>query len=238
MAATPPSGVVSEAVLLFNVPRLVLNPEESFLARAPFSAETCDRPEDLTRRITETAYKMIILSLPSGGFEPQDILYILRYQKCASSHAVLVVLAPNEKIPEYRSYLSKGITAVFPLGSPAANLETALAAILQVAPRLNTRIMVRLSAHVHKQASRHLCQAVDLSRTGMFVATALKLPLGGEVEFELLLPNRPVPLSGMARVARHSAGMRDKADGMGLVFSSFTADGRARLNAFLESREP
>ena len=97
--------------------------------------------------------------------------------------------------------------------------------------------MVRLSARVHQQASRHLYQAVDLSRTGMFVATVLKLPVGSAVVFELLLPNRQASLSGEARVARLSAGMRDKADGMGLAFSSFTADGRARLKAFLDSAE-
>ena len=232
------SGPGELRVLLFNVPRANLDPDTCFLSRAPFSVESYAKAEEMMPRLDKTAFKMVILNLPFGGFEPRDIIYTLRHQNRPSSHAILVVLAPDDKIAEYQSYLTKGVSALFPLSAPAANLETALAAILQVAPRVETRVMVRLSAKVHQLASKHLCQALNLSRTGMFVATTLDLPTGSEVTFELLLPNHPAPLVGEARVARQTKGMGSRTNGLGLSFASFKTDGRARLEAFLKSIPP
>jgi Tfp pilus assembly protein PilZ len=148
-----------------------------------------------------------------------------------------VVLCPDEKITEYKPYLSKGVSALFPLSAPPANLETALGAILQVAPRVETRIMVRLSAKVHQMASKHLCQVTNISRSGMFVATNLNLPSGCEVTFELLLPGQPMTVTGEARVARQTLGAGNRTNGLGLSFVSFKMDGRARLDAFLHSTD-
>jgi len=225
-------------VLLFNIPRTTLDPDACFLARGPFAVESCTQADDLNQRLDKTAYKMVILNLPSGGLEPRDILYTLRHQKHASSNAILVVFSPDDKLAEYQPCLSKGITALFSLNAPAGSTIPALSAILQVAPRVNSRLMVRLSAKLHQGASKHLCQTQNLSRTGMCVATALIPPIGSEVTVELLLPNQPAPLMGEARVARHVLGARNSPAGMGLHFISFKTDGRARLDAFLEHAAP
>ena len=225
-------------VLLFNIPRDTLDPETCFLARTPFRAEACSQADELNQRLDKTAYKMIILHLPSAGLEPRDVIYTLRHHSHPSSKAILVVLAPDDKIAEYKPYLAKGLSALFPLGAPAANLETAIAAILQVAPRVSTRVMVRLTAKVNQQATKHLCQALNLSRSGMLVATNLNLPTGSDVTFELLLPNQPIPLTGEAKVARSIRGAGDHSTGLGLTFASFKLDGRARIDAFLKLVAP
>lgn len=225
-------------VLLFNIPPRNFDLGASFLAREPFRAETCSSVEELLSHTGQTAYKLIVLQLPLGGFEPRDILYAVRQEKHPSRKAILVVLCPDDKMAEYRPYLTKGVSALFPLSAPAAHLETALGVLLKVAPRVSMRIMVRLNAQVHQMASKHLCQVLNISRTGMFVATNLNLPGGTEVAFELLIPGQPSPVAGEAQVAWHSRGVGGASTGLGLKFTSFKDDGHARFDAFFHAAAP
>jgi DNA-binding NarL/FixJ family response regulator len=225
-------------VLLFNVPPSSLDPGACFLGRNPFAAEACSQGEDFVQRVNKTEYKLVILALPSGGLDPVDVIYNVRQEKAASRCAVIVVLAPDDKVQAFQPFLAKGISSIFPLSAPALNLETALAGMLKVAPRIAARIMVRLAAKVQQFSAKHLCQATNISQTGMFVATNLTLPSGAEVVFELLLPNQPSPILGEAKVARHSRGIGAGSSGLGLHFTMFKLDGRNRIEAFLEAATP
>jgi len=225
-------------VLLFNIPAPLLDRRNGLLARPPFEADECALAEELHQRLEKIHYKMVILNLPTAGLEPRDILYSLRHLKKASSDAIIIVLAPEDRMADYRSYLSKGLSALFSHSTPPAEIEIHIGRLAHVAPRVESRIMVRLRAKLKQSQGVILCQALNLSLTGLFVATSMKFPVGSDVLFELLLPQSRVPISGEAKVVRHAVGSRDKSDGMGLTFTSFKADGKAGLKTFIDQKLP
>jgi len=96
---------------------------------------------------------------------------------------------------------------------------------------VDSRIIVRLKAKTQLGHRVVLCQALNLSFTGMFVATSMTFPVGSDVLFELMLPQARFPLEGEARVVRHSSGLREHSIGMGLTFLSFKHDGAEALRA-------
>lgn len=226
-------------VLLFNVPAPLLDRTDGLLTRPPFAVEECAMAEELHQRLEKIRYKMVILNLPSAGLEPRDILYTLRHLKKASSEAIIIILAPEDHILEYKAYLTKGLSALLSHTAPPREIEIQIARLAQVSPRVESRIMVRLKAKLQQhQHGVVLAQALNLSITGLFVATSMKFPVGCEVLFELLLPQSRVPISGEAKVVRHSTGSRDRSDGMGLTFTSFKADGKNALKAFIDQKLP
>jgi Tfp pilus assembly protein PilZ len=225
-------------VLLFNISPDMMDLAGGLLSRPPFLVEMCTQATDLQQRVNQTAYKMILLNLPSAGMEPRDILYTLRNEKRPSSKSVLIILAPPDRIAEYRSYLSKGVSALFAHGSRPQDVEDVIARLTQVSPRVDSRIMVRLKAKLQQTKGPILCQAMNLSMSGMFVTTAMKFPVDSEVLFELLLPQNRMALNGEGKVIRHALGSRDRADGMGILFVSFKADGQKTLKTFIEQKLP
>ena len=225
-------------MLLFNVPAPLLDRRNGLLARPPFVVEECALAEELNQRLEKIRYKMVILNLPSAGLEPRDILYSLRHMKKASSDAIIIVLAPEDRVADYRSYLPKGLSALFSHAKPPQEVEIQIARLAQVAPRVESRIMVRLRAKLQQNQGVVMAQALNLSLTGLFVATSMKFPVGCEVMFELMIPQSRIAISGEAKVVRHSTGSRDKSDGMGLTFTSFKADGKTALKAFIDQKLP
>jgi len=225
-------------VLLFNVPAPLLDRRDGLLSRPPFVVEECALPEELNPRLEKIRYKMVILNLPSAGMEPRDVLYTLRHQKKASSEAIIVVLAPADRMTEYKAYLTKGMSALLSHASPPREIEIQIARLAHVSPRVESRVMVRLKAKLQQSHGVVLAQALNLSITGLFVATSMKFPVGSDVLFEILIPQSRMPISGEAKVVRHAAGSRDKSDGMGLTFISFKADGQAALKTFIDQKLP
>jgi len=225
-------------VLLFNVPDHLMDRADGILARPPFVVEECSLADELRSRVEKNRYYLMILNLPVKGFDPREILYTLRHQKRASSDSILILLAPDDILPEYRVYINKGISALFPHSTPCAEIENAIARLTHIAPRVDSRIIVRLKAKTQLGHRVVLCQALNLSFTGMFVATSMTFPVGSDVLFELMLPQARFPLEGEARVVRHSSGLREHSIGMGLTFLSFKHDGAEALRALVERSLP
>ena len=225
-------------VLLFNVPTGAIDLVDGLLARPPFEVDRCALSEELMQRLDKIAYQLVILSLPSAGLEPRDILYTLRNEKRPSSKSIVIILAPRDRIAEYQAYLGKGVSALFAHGAQPQEVEGAIARLTQVAPRVESRIMVRLKAKIQQTHGVILCQAMNLSLSGMFVTTSMKFPVDSEVVFELLLPQTRIALNGEGKVVRHASGSRDKSDGMGILFVSFKADGQKILKTFIDQKLP
>jgi len=69
-------------------------------------------------------YYLMILNLPVKGFDPREILYTLRHQKRASSDSILILLAPDDILPEYRSTSIRASAPCSPIPRPAPRLKT------------------------------------------------------------------------------------------------------------------
>jgi hypothetical protein len=227
-----------QKVLLFHLPQEMIAIHLGILSRPPFSVEAMTPAGELLHRLESTAYRLLILGLPEGGMTPKNVLPVIRGANAPCAHSILIVLPPASLVQEYRHYLDKGVNAVVSSSAACDALEVEIARQIQVAPRADARIMVRLKVKIQDQTTSHLCQTGNLSVSGMFLVLAHKPPVGSTLSFELMLPGLRLPVAGDARVARHASGGREKLDGVGVVFTDFKADGRTGLVRFVEGRLP
>jgi len=225
-------------VLLFNFPQEMIVLRMGLLSRPPFAPDIAPNPLELVRRLETISYQIAILGLPFQETEFKDVLPLIRGEKRPNRRCILIVLAPPDQFEGLKPHLGKGLNALLPRTAPPGVLETEIARQTHVAPRVETRQMVRLKAKITQTPSALICQTLNVSASGMFLSSMIKIPVGTEFEFELALPRLKLPVSGRARVMRHSAQEKEKRDGMGVEFISFRTDGRALLMDFLAHLPP
>jgi c-di-GMP-binding flagellar brake protein YcgR len=99
--------------------------------------------------------------------------------------------------------------------------------------RKSPRIQVDLDVSLEAGGVLWREKAVDLSQGGVklaLTATSVKLPLGGNVEVRIVLPDRHLEISLTALVWRRED------SGVALMFLDAEGEARARLAEFVESR--
>ena len=74
----------------------------------------------------------------------------------------------------------------------------------------------------------------DLSPGGVFLVSPRTLPVGGEVDLRLLIPESDSPLDITALVTRIEQGSRDADSGMAVEFVEITDEQRSRLESLVE----
>jgi hypothetical protein len=224
-------------VLLFNFPQEMIALRLGLLSRPPFAVDAAPNPVELVRRLETVRYRMAILGLPAQGVGFKDILPLARGEGHPNTRCILIVLATPDRLEEMRPFLGKGLNALLSRSATPVELEAEIARQTHVAPRVETRQMVRLKAKIAQTPSALICQTLNISASGMFLSSMKKVPIGTVIDFELALPRLKLPVSGQARVVRHSLQEKEKRDGMGAAFLSFRIDGREKLMEFL-SRLP
>ncbi|MEW6365573.1 MAG: PilZ domain-containing protein [Acidobacteriota bacterium] len=221
-------------VLLFNLPRHLDALRAGLLARPPFAVEEVSRAGELLRRLESTQFGMVIMNLPGDGIDIEQILPVIRSRGIPSARCILMLLVPEAHLEARRPLLSRGVNALLSAAAQTDELEAAIARQIEVAPRVNARVMVRVKARVQLGQASFIFQTVNVSATGMFLACATTLPVDSFFSFELVLPGTSTPLVGEARVVRHAAHGRESSLGMGTSFTSLRHDGRQILQNFLD----
>ena len=220
-------------VLLFHFPQEMIALRMGLLSRPPFVVDAAPTPAELVRRLETVRYRIAILGLPAQGMEFKDVLPLVRGEGRLNARCILIVLASPDHLEEMRPSIGKGLNGLLSRSAAPADLEAEIARQIHVAPRVETRQMARLKAKIAQSPSALICQTLNVSASGMFLSSMIKLPVGTVFDFELALPRLKLPVSGRARVVRHSSQEKEKRDGMGAEFISFTTDGRAQLMDFL-----
>jgi uncharacterized protein (TIGR02266 family) len=151
-----------------------------------------------------------------------------------SHRGAVVLLTPGERVAEHEAYLREGLNAVLPLTSPPEAVEAEIARQVSVAPRANSRIMVRLKAAIRAPSAHILCQTSNLSSTGLFLAHKANLPVGTVFTFELMLPGAKKPVAGEAKVVRHAVAEKEKVEGMGAAFTALAPEDRKLIQDFVD----
>jgi hypothetical protein len=151
------------------------------------------------------------------------------------------VVASNGGLDRAAHLLGHGATRVIDALAAPYSLHSLLPELLNVAPRVAAEAPVRLGIALAPDtsmpsASRRstVCRTLNLSATGMLVATEREEPPGTLVPFELALSDQAPPLRGWAEVIRVATPPKEAAPGLGLRFRAFSSDGRRRFSAYLE----
>jgi hypothetical protein len=220
-------------VLLFNFPQDMIGLRMGLLARPPFVVDPTTQAGELARLLETVAYRLIILCLPVPGLEFEGLFSLIRGEGRKSARCILMATAEDALLESLKPRVGRGLNALLPRSVSAADLEAEIARQIQVAPRSDARVMARLRARLVRTSSSLICQTGNISSTGMFLVSKMKLPVSTSFEFELAIPRLKLPVAGEGRVVRHAATDREKMDGMGAAFLAFKADGRQQLLNFL-----
>lgn len=225
-------------ILLYRFPDRFMKVRLGLLSRPPFICESAARSGEFFHRLEMTLYRMLILTLPDREMDLEDLLPLIRKEGAPSSRAILAVLAPPRHLSEFRPLLGKGLNALVSLDDPPEALEEAIGRQVEVAPRVNARVMVRLQARLTHNMTALLCQTANVSASGMFLELNRKIPVGSEFVFELAVPGGKEPVAGTGVIVRHGDPEREGRDGMGAAFTAFKGQGEAALKEFLAHRVP
>jgi hypothetical protein len=220
-------------ILLYRFPDRFLRVRQGVLSRPPFICALANRPPEFFHRLEMEFYRMIILHLPDGSMEFGKLLPLLRAEGRPTSRSVIMVLSPPAHLGEFQPYLGKGLNVLLSDEAPPEELESAVARQTEVAPRVETRVMVRLQARLIHNMTALVCQTANLSVSGMFLELNRKIPVGSEFVFELALPGVKEPVAGTGLIVRHADPEREGRDGMGAAFTGLKGRGDALLREFL-----
>jgi hypothetical protein len=223
-------------ILLYRFPGHYIKVRLGLLARPPFIAESASNPSEFFHRLEMTHFRMIIMTLPDGEVDVDDMLPLIRKEGAPSARCIFIVLALPRHLSEFRVHLGKGLNALVSLDATAEELEAAIARQVEVAPRVEARVMVRLQAKLTLGTTALLCQIANLSASGMFLELNRKLPLGSDFAFELAIPGANEPAIGTGTIVRYGDPEREGRDGMGAAFTSFRGQSKGALLAFLARR--
>ncbi|GEM_PF-876731 len=230
-------GMKSSLILLFNLPKDGMEPMVKILMDSAFSIHSAATVGELYRNLDAYDYQLAILGFPAPGFEPREFITVLRGRSCRNRGASLLLLVPEGQDQPYLTFLGKGANGILPANAPGDLLEAEIARLTQVAPRLQGKFLLRLKREQDRKQTMYLCQTQNLSRTGVFLATTMKLPVDTPVSFEFPLPDNRTVIRGDALVVRHAQRGRES-DGMALQFTDFRGAGGEDLLRFLSALAP
>jgi hypothetical protein len=187
---------------------------------------------------TQHTFELIIVYHPLPDMMLEGFIARMRRQDSASSRPRLLVLTEDARLEEARRHARRGPSVVLSVDETRTLVEVVESHLLGVAPRVATRLPIRLDVQLQDGTAVVMAQSEDLSRTGMLVRTDRFYPLGTMVTFEALLPGDPRPVQGEAEVVHHTLVGMERAPSLGLRFLFLKNEGLRRLLVFVSRQIP
>jgi CheY-like chemotaxis protein len=178
-------------------------------------------------------FDLIILDSEPREQTLKEIVAAMRAPKCASRGAAILVLTEPNGVEAAQALLGHGVNRVMLTSDPPEIIGQQVAVLLEVAPRVETRLSTRLDTAVGEGANQLFCQTENVSASGMLVRTQRRLEIGEMVAFEIHLGDQEGPIAGRGEVRRYARPDREGVDGIGIRFVGFGVGGEERLGAFL-----
>jgi hypothetical protein len=187
---------------------------------------------------TQHTFELIIVYHPLPDMMLEGFIARMRRQDSASARPRLLVLTEDARLEEARRHARRGPSVVLSVDETRTLVEVVESHLLGVAPRVATRLPIRLDVQLQEGTAVVKAQSEDLSGIGMLVRSDFSCPLGTKVTFEALLPGNPRPVQGEAEVVHHTLVGMERAPSLGLRFLSFRNKGLRRLRAFVSQQTP
>lgn len=187
--------------------------------------------------LEEKAFRYIFVTYPVADFTIDGFLKAVRARNSTSRHAGVVILASPSSIAEVEKFVDSGANRVLSFDASDDEIQRVLDQLRSVAPRASAQAMLKFTLDVGGKLNRVMSQTENLSSTGMRIRGPQSYPLGTKFDFELALPGKPQPITGVAVLVRHTRWPVEPVEGFGAQFLEIDADGRRQLEAFLQSAE-
>lgn len=155
--------------------------------------------------------------------------------EASESRAARVAVLAGAKCPKAVRSTRDPDLVLLDAEKSSADLERDVAELLRKKPRACARVMVNIGVTLEgADRFRKMCQAVNISESGLLIRSSRLLERGTEVAFEIYLPEESRPVRGEAMVVRSTDSAAEGFRGMGLRFLRFEHASDETLRRFLE----
>ena len=185
--------------------------------------------------ITRTELDLILAGCPADGSRIRACVEEYRSPSSLSRHAAIVLFAGPASMAEARRLIGRGVNHVIPLDKPQDLWQDTVLSLLDVARRFELRTPVKVTAELDGSPLTAACLTENVSLSGMLVncSRAAVLPVGATLSFAMAVPGDEVPIRGRACVARTTDPRRERVEGIGARFVSFSDSDQSRLRSVL-----
>lgn len=179
--------------------------------------------------------QLVIASIPLPDMQIKAFLSSIRAAIPPSRQPAIVLLSDERDSAELDDCSVPNLV-VLDVGLQEEQMQAEVLKLIDAAARVSKRLLLRLELNLGAGRLLRMLQTENMSDTGMLVRSSELFPLGTEIEFEFSVPGDEKPIQGRAEIVRHSTPEIEKVQGLGVRFTSFSADGHERLRAFLAYR--
>jgi CheY-like chemotaxis protein len=222
-------------ILAVGLDRRAFGAFEALLSRARFDVDRVGSAAGGLALCQGVKFDLVLVSHPLSGTSLLEFVHALRAMGSASAGSELLVLAPTAELATARRQAPAADCAVLSVSEPRLVLQEMAARLLDVAPRREARLAVRLRVGLESGEEMRFCQTENLSVAGMLVRTQPPPPLGTPLSFDLTLPGEREPIRGQGDVARHTLADVEGVIGVGVRIDSFAGKGRDQLETYLNN---
>lgn len=221
-------------VLVAGVHASLADRFEPLLRRSNFDVDHVPNARSAVDLVRMIGFDVLVFGYPTVGPPLEELLGLIRAQDSPCRRSAVLLLVPRSRLAEVEPFLGRGHTRSLAADASDHELQTAVASLLRVAPRLAVRVTVRLHVQLADGETELLSQTENVSATGLLVRTRRAYPVETALQFDLYIPNESTPVSGRGLVVRHASDRSRRVTGLGVKFTELEAGGRLRLEAFLD----
>jgi CheY-like chemotaxis protein len=221
-------------VLVAGVPRSSFEELAPVLDRHKLTVVQVTSAEDAVAFAHSDRVQLVILGVEPTTMSLEEAIGRIRSQTSASRQASLLVLAEPGTEDDARRLIGHGVNRVMLNDDPPELIGHQVAELLNIAPRADLRLSTRLKAAVGGDAVEVLGEVVNLSATGMLIATETSFEPGEHVVMTINLGGQHGLVTAKAEVVRQAHRDRGGIEGIGVRFLSFAADGKEKIAAVLD----
>ena len=188
-------------ILLVDDMRSFLDLEATFLSRAECRLLTAATGLEAIRVARAERPDLVVLDIEMPEMNGIQACRILRSDPVTSAIPVIVLTSMQMEDEARRAGASHFLRK--PIDEPTFLAE--VKRFLPIVERAETRVAVDVPVTVRRDGEKLEARLVNLSRTGFFVATDRRHPIGARLEVSFALPEDPAGrvVAGEALVVRH-----------------------------------
>ena len=205
------------------------------LQREEFEVVTVPGDEVVLHLVRGTAFELVVILYPVRRIALDELLTAIREPDSACHRCGVILLADDADAEAAAAHLDRGVNRVVGTGWTGAHLWRAVTDLLEVAPRAALRSLVRAEVEVSGATETDVCEATDVSVTGMRVRAAQAYPVGARLRLAFRLPDGdPRPVEAVGEVVRATDWEREGFVGFAVRFISLADRDAARIRAYVE----
>lgn len=221
--------VASESVLLDRVAPM--------LRRTEFEVHTVDDTPLVLDLVTGTPFELLLVGFPPAGISTADLVAAVRNNESPCRHAGLALLASEDRLEMASRWVDRGVNRVVSMAWSDARLWRALGDLLEVAPRLDLRLLVEVEVEMAHGGRRELVRTVNISSSGLLLAGEIALAPGTPFDFAFCLPHQNQLIRGHGEVVRRTDPDREGVAGIGARIVSWRGNGEARFREYARATQ-